>query len=416
MLKEKLKEPKSNASGDLLNHDDEDEEHQIANEQADLANDDRYVDLEQQRASEAAEQSEKNHEEEAEEVEKGLSTKAPSKGVGYVRQRNRQVAPPAPPARRGKAGMLNEDDGGGDTNAPEADLKRPGPSSTPRTTRAQRAKMGQETRGADEAGAVPEVAADMTPGAVSAPGRAFGLRRRLSQMMSPRASLNTKEANNDLPQAVMIDDADVIVKGDEIELLITDATPVVEYWRQKRFWLAFIVLAIIVAVAVYLAVVLAKNDVDPQRAQRVVLLEFYDAFNGPNWINNSGWSDGEESSSTGNFCAWYGVTCTFEGFYAKGLSLAANNVAGDVKEIFQTLSAIESLEELDLVSNEISGNVTDIISVSPQNKTNLINIDLRLNGNIEGDVASEICDVFAEGRTLRVDCSVECECCEHEKL
>ncbi len=108
----------------------------------------------------------------------------------------------------------------------------------------------------------------------------------------------------------------------------------------------------------------------------VVLQEFYQAMNGPNWNANAGW---EESCDP---CSWFGVTCNVDGEVTQ-LNLVANNLTGVLPA---TLSSITSLLHLNLSNNFISGPVPDFSGL-----TNLLSLDLSKNqlaGNIPASVGS----------------------------
>ncbi len=83
------------------------------------------------------------------------------------------------------------------------------------------------------------------------------------------------------------------------------------------------------------------------------LVALYNATDGPNWTNNSGWLE------TDTPCSWHGVTCGAG--YVKRLRLRNNALSGSIPAELGNLSNLTALE---LDHNELSGPL-------PQNLTNL---------------------------------------------
>ena len=70
---------------------------------------------------------------------------------------------------------------------------------------------------------------------------------------------------------------------------------------------------------------------------RAVLVEFYNATNGPNWNSNTNWN------SSAPLDQWHGVT-TDESGRVTGLSLADNQLSGSIPSSLGSLSNLEGLE------------------------------------------------------------------------
>ena len=83
----------------------------------------------------------------------------------------------------------------------------------------------------------------------------------------------------------------------------------------------------------------------PTVSERDVLVELYNATNGPNWDNNAGWNSSEPLD------AWHGVFADADGSVT-GLTLADNELRGSIPE---SLGGLMKLTELFLHRNELSG-------------------------------------------------------------
>ncbi|MEZ5048837.1 MAG: M12 family metallo-peptidase [Saprospiraceae bacterium] len=114
-----------------------------------------------------------------------------------------------------------------------------------------------------------------------------------------------------------------------------------------------------------------------------ILLELYNATNGANWTNNSGWIDG----ATGNdcdYCQWYGVTCDFYSNVTQ-INLQQNNLVGILPSSITTISTLGTLK---LGINSLSGSIPQDWS----GVTNLLYADFSNNqftGNIPESFGSQ---------------------------
>ena len=83
----------------------------------------------------------------------------------------------------------------------------------------------------------------------------------------------------------------------------------------------------------------------------LVLVEFYHAMDGDNWINNDGWLTDRP------YDQWYGISAHTGRFFIR-IDLNENNLKG---ELPSSLGKLEGLLSLSLYYNEISGNLPDSI-------------------------------------------------------
>ena len=238
--------------------------------------------------------------------------------------------------------------------------------------------------------------------------------------------------------------AQLVDSASEESYIITDGEAIIPLRKQKRVWFGGAVVTCVVAVAIFLAVELSPGDTitttlmpsaspspapsapptlsnipshvpssnptSNEEAQENVLSDIYNAVGGESWNVSTGWNvDGV------SMCSWYGVSCSTDGsdFFVDGLHLAANNLNGDLEELLNRLVDLDSLEVLDLDSNLMYGNLTAISNNLVQ-LSHLREVDLRLS-NFTGGVTAELCAHIGDG-TLRVDCNIECDCCDHEVL
>ena len=81
--------------------------------------------------------------------------------------------------------------------------------------------------------------------------------------------------------------------------------------------------------------------------QREALVALYDATDGSNWTNNSGWLD-----SLGTECSWYGVTCVDNSVTV--LNLHNNQLSGSIPIEIGNLA---NLRNLNLYNNQITGSI-----------------------------------------------------------
>ena len=212
--------------------------------------------------------------------------------------------------------------------------------------------------------------------------------------------------------------------------LITNASQVKPLHKQVRVWFGGAVVAGTISLAAILSggtkegiILTAMPSMSPmpspspsasptsnEDVQQNALLLFHDLFNGENWTSQDGWS----SSGSSNMCGWYGVSCGTDGVddYIEEVELPANNLVGNLEDLI-VFGKLTSLEKLDLDSNSIHGNMT-AISHSLAQFPLLHEVDFRSN-NLTGSVTSELCNHIGGG-ILRVDCDVECDCCDHEVL
>ena len=143
------------------------------------------------------------------------------------------------------------------------------------------------------------------------------------------------------------------------------------------------------------------------------LIDFYDATNGANWSNNSGWLEGKAGNSC-DPCSWYGITCLNNRVVCIDLDgnpsdcqasgAGGNNVRGEIPNTFNTLdslkfflgtnmtnntfgflSGMKELERLELrVSNTVAipiiGDILDLSNLK----------ELTLGGDIRGTIPSNI--------------------------
>ena len=143
-----------------------------------------------------------------------------------------------------------------------------------------------------------------------------------------------------------------------------------------------------------------------EHSQKKALIQLYTMLSGENWTKHYGWDE----STSSNMCGWYGVVCRPDD--VEEVLLPANNLMGNIDNI-TLLDKLIYLEKLDLDSNSIHGNLT-AFSATLSSLSNLKYVDLRLN-ELTGSIPSEVCDSIG-GMELRVDCDIECDCCNHDVL
>ena len=81
--------------------------------------------------------------------------------------------------------------------------------------------------------------------------------------------------------------------------------------------------------------------------ERAALLNLYNATNGSNWTNQTGWGGAQ-----GTECSWFGVVCGAMG-EVDNLSLANNKLSGSIPD----LGGLFFLEGLDFSDNSLSGHI-----------------------------------------------------------
>jgi Leucine-rich repeat (LRR) protein len=107
--------------------------------------------------------------------------------------------------------------------------------------------------------------------------------------------------------------------------------------------------------------------------ERDALIAFYDATNGLNWINQTGWM-----GTAGSECSWFGIVCNSDKNHVIQIHLANNDLRNELPNAIQNLAA---LELLDLHDNQLNGRIPDIMG----SLTHLTHLDLSTNdfsGNI----------------------------------
>jgi len=134
------------------------------------------------------------------------------------------------------------------------------------------------------------------------------------------------------------------------------------------------------------------------------LIDFYNATNGANWTDNSGWVDGAAGTNC-TPCEWFGITCdnlnniieidmpennligTIPASlsaltYLRTIRLLVNDLSGDFPDIWMDM---EDLELLDLSNNQFTGNM-------PASLGNLLNLNTLYieNNNMTGSLLAAI--------------------------
>ena len=83
-----------------------------------------------------------------------------------------------------------------------------------------------------------------------------------------------------------------------------------------------------------------------------VLVDMFNALNGNEWINNTGWQSDDKH------CNWFGITCNKDG-HVSFIDLRSNNLTGSFPS--RLLSSLHGVEWLDLGDNEIFGTINDFL-------------------------------------------------------
>lgn len=112
-------------------------------------------------------------------------------------------------------------------------------------------------------------------------------------------------------------------------------------------------------------------------AECQALVAFYEATNGTNWIDDTGWL------ATTTPCSWYGVTCA--GGHVDMLALFYNNLQGQLPA---ALADLPQLRVLDLHNNAITGQIPAAIG----HLSNLIDLDLSVN-QLSGSLPATLGDL-----------------------
>lgn len=125
-------------------------------------------------------------------------------------------------------------------------------------------------------------------------------------------------------------------------------------------------------------------NIAPEKSEREILIEFYNATGGDNWTNNENWCTDEPLDT------WYGIRTDNEG-KVWDISLSNNNLTGDAY-----LADLTNLDYLSLHGNKLTSitlsnlpllrylgagddgaSITPLANISMSRLTNLKNIDLR---------------------------------------
>jgi len=111
---------------------------------------------------------------------------------------------------------------------------------------------------------------------------------------------------------------------------------------------------------------------------RAALVTFYEATDGPGWIENSGWLSDRPLGD------WHGVTTGPEG-RVTALRLPASNLAGSIPP---DLSNLSSLETLDLERNELAGPIPPELGTLSNLKTLILGVN-----DLAGRIPAELGDL-----------------------
>ncbi|MEM9990769.1 MAG: hypothetical protein AAF738_03340, partial [Bacteroidota bacterium] len=101
----------------------------------------------------------------------------------------------------------------------------------------------------------------------------------------------------------------------------------------------------------------AENNCHPDYD---ALMALYNATDGDNWTNKTGWEDGAQNTNC-DVCTWYGVTCGFQGRVFQ-LQLMQNNLNGTLPAAIGSLSTLSSLTiaENPRLSGAIPAQITNL--------------------------------------------------------
>ncbi|XP_047333482.1 probable LRR receptor-like serine/threonine-protein kinase At1g74360 [Impatiens glandulifera] len=98
---------------------------------------------------------------------------------------------------------------------------------------------------------------------------------------------------------------------------------------------------------------------DSLETDREVLLSLKNYLEKTNLVNRGKYSKWNSSSSESSPCSWRGITCDSSSNRVTGIDLSSDAITGDM---FGNFSALTSLNSLDLSGNSINGNVTGDLS------------------------------------------------------
>ena len=112
-----------------------------------------------------------------------------------------------------------------------------------------------------------------------------------------------------------------------------------------------------------------RSSTTGAQREREILLNFYNFLGGRNWKNDEGWLDLDT-----NYCNWYGVSCDPNTGRIISIILRNNGLIGSVPDdVFE----LQSLETLNLESNDITFDFTSLAGASA---ANLQSLDLSSTG------------------------------------
>ena len=114
----------------------------------------------------------------------------------------------------------------------------------------------------------------------------------------------------------------------------------------------------------------------PDSRQLEALSEFYQATNGVDWSNNSGWLVGDPCKD------WFGVVCNSEQTQIASIDLSDNGLLGNLPE---SVAAFSTLTHLQLRGNELSGQLPGALGELSQLQV----LDLGIN-QFSGDIPLNI--------------------------
>ena len=64
-----------------------------------------------------------------------------------------------------------------------------------------------------------------------------------------------------------------------------------------------------------------------RKVQRWALATFYRSLSGPDWVDNNGWMEDDDTGD--DECTWYGITCDTNGIVTS-INLEQNDVGGKI--------------------------------------------------------------------------------------
>ncbi len=107
----------------------------------------------------------------------------------------------------------------------------------------------------------------------------------------------------------------------------------------------------------YVDVECCDENLTPPMTDREILMDLYNATDGPHWIHQEGWGTGSD------ICTWYGVGCDLSRRITY-LALQTNNLVGTLSV---SLGSLITLQSLSLYGNKLTGYI-------PSEIGNLINL------------------------------------------